>query len=58
MKDIQDVIDVLAEDKLKKNNLKNIMNMLTEYQSPEKLKKYKSFIHDYINQKYNELEVM
>jgi len=51
MKDIQHLIDVLAKDKHKKLNFKNIMNILAEYYLSEFLKKYKSFIHEYVKQK-------
>jgi len=50
MKDIQDLIDVLAKDKHKKLNFKNIMKILAKYFLFEKLKKYKPFINKYVKQ--------
>jgi hypothetical protein len=58
MKDIQNFIDVLEKDKHKKLNFKNIINILAKYYLSEYLKKYKSFIHEYVNQKDNKSEVI
>ena len=57
MKDIQDLINILAKDKHKKLNLKNIMKLLAQYYPSEKLEKYKSVIIEYANQQINESEV-
>ena len=57
MKDIQDLINIIVKDKHKKRNLKNIMKCLATYYSSEKLKKYKSVIIEYVNQKNIESEV-
>jgi len=57
MKDIQDLIHVLAKDKHKKLNFKNIMNILAELCSSEYLEKYNPFIHEYVKQNNNESEV-
>jgi hypothetical protein len=57
MKDIQDLIHVLAKDKHKKLNFKNIMNILSELCSSEYLEKYNPLIREYVNQNNNESEV-
>ena len=57
MKDIQDLINLTIKDKHKKLNLKKIMKFLAQYNSSEKLEKYKSVIIEYVNLKNKEAEV-
>ena len=53
MKDIQDLINLTIKDKHTKLNLK----FLAQYNSTEKLEKYKSVIIEYVNLKNKEAEV-
>ncbi len=57
MKDIKDLINLTIKDKHTKLNLKKIMKFLAQYNSSEKLEKYKSVIIEYVNLKNKEAEV-
>jgi hypothetical protein len=57
MKDIQDLINLTIKDKHTKLNLKKIMKFLAQYNSSEKLEKYKSVIIENVNLKNKEAEV-